>query len=155
MNLKSDKAGESAGPLKLKSMKTIFRHKDHGWRPLPWVLYLGFFFVQPIYDHVSLRMWLLDLLGAVIFLFLYFGLFILVHPRSLVHIAGMMLLGLLYQPFNGGACTFFIFAAAMLPFCVESQAASFARLLVIGATRAIQAFVLALARRPLFCSALF
>src|SRR5260370_34167265 len=155
MNLESDKAREPAGPLNLKPWNTIFRDKDHGWSPLLWVLYLGFFFVQPIYDHVSLRMWLLDGLGAVIFLFLYFGLFILVHPRSLVHIAGMMLLGLLYQPFNGGACTFFIFSAAMLPFCVESQPASFHRLLVTCSPRAIQAFVLALARRPLFCSALF
>ena len=155
MNLESDKACESAGPLQLKPWNTIFRDKDHGWSPLLWVLYLGFFFVQPIYDHVSLRMWLLDVLGAVIFLFLYFGLFILVHPRSLVHIAGMMLLGLLYQPFNGGACTFFIFAAAMLPFCVESQAASFAGLLAIGATGAIQAFFLHIGGWRLFYSALF
>jgi len=155
MNLESDKACESAGPLKLKPWNTIFRDKDHGWSPLLWVLYLGFFFVQPIYDHVSLRMWLLDVLGAVIFLFLYFGLFILVHPRSLVHIAGMMLLRLLYQPFNGGACTFFIFAAAMLPLCVESQAASFAGLLAIGATGAIQAFFLHIGGWRLFYSALF
>jgi len=155
MNLESDTARESAGPLKLKPWNTIFRDKDHGWSPLLWVLYLGFFFVQPIYDHVSLRMWLLDVLGALIFLFLYFGLFILVRPRSLAHIAGMMLLGLLYQPFNGGACTFFIFAAAMLPFCVESQAASFAGLLAIGATGAIQAFFLHIGGWRLFYSALF
>ena len=45
---------------------------------------------------------------------------------SLAHIAGMVLLGLLYQPINGGACTFFIFAAAMLPFCVETQTAAVA-----------------------------
>ena len=155
MNLESDKVCESAGPLKLKPWNTIFRDKDHGWSPLLWVLYLGFFFVQPIYDHVSLRMWLLDVLGAVIFLFLYFGLFILAHPRSLVHIAGMMLLGLLYQPFNGGACTFFIFAAAMLPFCVESQAASFAGLLAIGATGAIEGLLLHIHGWQLFYSALF
>jgi two-component system sensor histidine kinase DesK len=154
-HVESTEACEPAGPLKLKPWNTIFRDKDHGWSPLLWVLYLGFFFVQPIYDHVSLRMWLLDILGAVIFLFLYFGLFILVHPRSLVHIAGMMLLGLLYQPFNGGACTFFMFAAAMFPFCVESQAASFAGLLAIGATGAIQAFFGHIGGWRLFYSALF
>src|SRR5258708_23786985 len=99
-------------------------------------------------------MWLLDVLGAVIFLFLYFGLFILVPPRSLAHIAGMMLLGLLYQPINGGACTFFIFAAAMLPFSVGSQAAAFAGLLAIGATGAIQAFFLHIGGWRLFYSAL-
>src|SRR6266436_7042621 len=117
---------QRASPLvlmKLKPWKTIFRDKDHGWSPLLWVVYLGFFFIQPIMDHVSLKMWLLDGLGAVLFLILYFGLFVLVNPRSLAHIVGMVLLGLLYQPINGGACTFFIFAAAMLPFSVGSQAA--------------------------------
>jgi two-component system sensor histidine kinase DesK len=145
----------TAGPLTLKPWNAIFRDREHGWSPLLWVLYLGFFFVQPIYDHVSLRMWLFDLLGAVIFLFLYFGLFVLVQPRSLVHIAGMMLLGLLYQPFNGGACTFFIFAAAMLPFCVESQVAAVVGLLAIGATGAIEGLFLHIRGWQLFYSALF
>jgi two-component system, NarL family, sensor histidine kinase DesK len=146
---------EPAGPLKLKSWNTIFRDKDHGWSPLLWVVYLGFFFVQPIYDHVNLKMWLLDGLGAVLFLCLYFGLFVLVHPRALAHIAGMMLLGLLYQPINPGACTFFIFAAAMLPFCVESQAAAFAGLLAIGATAAVEGLFLHIHGWQLFYSALF
>jgi two-component system sensor histidine kinase DesK len=146
---------EPAGPLKLKPWNAIFRDREHGWSPLLWVIYLGFFFVQPIYDHVSLKIWLLDLLGAIIFLFLYFGLFVLANPRSLAHIAGMMLLGLLYQPFNGGACTFFIFAAAMLPFCVESQAAAVTGLLAIGATGAIEGLFLHIRGWQLFYSALF
>ena len=63
------------------------------------------------------RLWLLGHgLGRwSVFLILYFGLFFLEHPRALLHIAGMMLLGLLFQPIDHGACTFFIFAAAMLP----------------------------------------
>src|SRR5580700_3206346 len=120
---------ETAGPFTLKPWNRIFRDREHGWSPLLWVVYLGFFFIQPIVDHVNLKMWLLDALGAVLFLFLYFGLFVLAKPRALAHIVGMVVLGLLYQPINGGACTFFIFAAAMLPFCVESQAASVVGLL--------------------------
>jgi two-component system sensor histidine kinase DesK len=146
---------ETAGPLKLKSWHTMFRDKDHGWSPLLWVVYLGFFFIQPVVDHVSLKMWLLDALGAVLFLCLYFGLFVLVHPRALAHIAGMMLLGLLYQPINAGACTFFIFAAAMLPFCVESQAAAFVGLLAIGAIAAVEGLFLHIHGWQLFYSALF
>jgi two-component system sensor histidine kinase DesK len=146
---------ETAGPLKLKSWNTMFRDREHGWSPLLWVVYLGFFFVQPIYDHVSLKMWLLDGLGAVLFLCLYFGLFVLVNPRALAHIAGMMLLGLLYQPINPGACTFFIFAAAMLPFCVESQAAAFVGLLAIGAIAAVEGLFLHIHGWQLFYSALF
>jgi two-component system sensor histidine kinase DesK len=133
----------------------MFRDREHGWSPLLWVVYLGFFFVQPIMDHVSLKMWLLDGLGALMFLFLYFGLFALANPRALAHIAGMMLLGLLYQPINGGACTFFIFAAAMLPFCVESQSAAWAGLLAIGGVGAIEGLLLRINRWQLFYSALF
>jgi two-component system sensor histidine kinase DesK len=146
---------ETAGPFKLKPWSTIFKDKDHGWSPLLWVVYLGFFFVQPIYDHVSLKIWLLDGLGAVLFLCLYFGLFVLENPRALAHIAGMMLLGLLYQPINGGACTFFIFAAAMLPFCVESQAAAWAGLLAIGSIAAVEGLFLHIHGWQLFYSALF
>ena len=146
---------ESAGPLKLKPWNAIFRDREHGWSPLLWVLYLGFFFIAPVMDHVSLRMWMLDVLGAVVFLFLYFGLFVLVSPRALVHVAGMVLLGLLYQPINGGACTFFIFAAAMLPFCVESQVAAVAGLLTIGSIGAIEGLFLHVGGWQLFYSALF
>lgn len=146
---------ETAGPLTLKSWNTIFRDKEHGWSPLLWVVYLGFFFVQPVMDHVSVKMWLLDSLGAVLFLLLYFGLFVLLNPRALAHIAGMLLLGLLYQPINAGACTFFIFAAAMLPFCVESQAAAWAGLLAIGAIGAIEGLLLHVGGWQLFYSALF
>jgi len=146
---------ETAGPLKLKSWNTMFRDREHGWSPLLWVVYLGFFFVQPIYDHVSLKMWLLNGLGAALFLCLYFGLFVLVKPRALAHIAGMMLLGLLYQLINPGACTFFIFAAAMLPFCVESQAAAVVGLLTIGAIAAVEGLFLHIHGWQLFYSALF
>jgi two-component system, NarL family, sensor histidine kinase DesK len=146
---------ETAGPLTLKPWNMIFRDREHGWSPLLWVVYLGFFFVQPIMDHVSLKMWLLDALGAVVFLFLYFGLFVLAKPRALVHIAGMVLLGLLYQPINNGGCTFFIFAAAMLPFCVESQAAAWAGLLAIGGIGAIEGLFLHINGWQLFYSALF
>jgi two-component system, NarL family, sensor histidine kinase DesK len=154
-NPESDEGREPAGPFKLKSWHTIFRDKEHGWSPLLWVLYLGFFFIQPIFDHVSLKLWLIDALGAVLFLFLYFGLFVLVNPRALAHIAGMVLLGLLFQPINGGACTFFIFAAAMLPFCVESQTAAIAGLLAIGTIGAIEGLLLHIGGWALFYSALF
>jgi two-component system sensor histidine kinase DesK len=146
---------ETAGPLKLKSWNTMFRDREHGWSPLLWVFYLGFFFIQPVMDHVSWKMWLLDGLGAVLFLCLYFGLFLLVHPRSLVHVTGIVLLGLLYQPINPGACTFFIFAAAMLPFCVKTQAAAFAGLLGIGAIGAIEGLLLHVGGWQLFWATVF
>jgi two-component system sensor histidine kinase DesK len=144
-----------APPWKLKPWRSIFHDREHGWSPLLWVLYLGFFFIQPIYDHVSLKLWLLDGLGAVVFLVLYFGLFFLQNPQSLAHVAGMMLLGIAYQPINNGACTFFIFAAAMLPFCVETQLAAVIGLGIIGAIGAIEGLLLHVSGWAMFYSALF
>lgn len=140
---------------KLKPWKTILKDKDHGWSPLLWVVYLGFFFVDPVLNHASLKVWLLDALGAGVFLVFYFGLFVLENPLSLVHIAGMTVLGLLYQPINSGACTFFIFAAAMLPFCVETQTAAIIGLGIIGSVAGIQGWLLHIQGWSMFYSALF
>jgi two-component system, NarL family, sensor histidine kinase DesK len=145
----------TAGLFKLKPWNKILKDKDHGWSPLFWVLYLGFFFIDPVMSPASLRVWLLDAVGAALFLILYFGLFVLECPRSLVHIGGMMLLGVLYQPINVGACTFFIFAAAMLPFCVETQTAAVLGLGAIGAIGAVEGLLLHVTGWTLFYSALF
>lgn len=149
--------GPPAGnrPMKLRPLRSVLRDRDHGWGPLLWVLYLGFFFVQPIVGHVSLKQWLLDGLGAAIFLVLYWGIFLLEKPRGLVHVGGMVLLGVLFFPFNGGACTFFIFAAAMVPFSVETQARAIAGLLTIAGIGAIEGFFLHLRGWELFYAAIF
>ena len=84
----------------------MLKDKDHGWSPLLWVVYLGFFFIDPIVSHASAKVWLLDGIGAAVFLIFYFGLFLLQNPIGPLHIAGMLVLGMLYMPFNGGACTF-------------------------------------------------
>jgi two-component system sensor histidine kinase DesK len=145
---------ESRG-FRLRSLRSVLGDKDHGWSPLLWVLYLGFFFVDPIISHASLRLWLLDGVGAFVFLVLYFGLFFTEHPYPVAHIVGMVLLGMLYLPINGGACTFFIFAAAMVPFCVESHTAAAVGLIAIGSTGAIYAWLLHIRGWGLFYSSLF
>ncbi|MGB8061607.1 MAG: sensor histidine kinase [Candidatus Sulfotelmatobacter sp.] len=148
-------ACSTAGPLTLKPWKTIFKDKEHGWSPLLWVLYLGFFFIQPVLDHVSLKLWLLDVAGALVFLVFYFGLFFLQNPRALFHVAGMVLLGILFQPINAGACTFFIFAAAMVPFCVGTQLAAALGLITIGTIGAVEGLLLHVNGWTLFYSGLF
>jgi signal transduction histidine kinase len=137
MNFDRDTTCAKGSPLKLKPWNVILKDKDHGWSPLLWVVYLGFFFMDPVMSHAGLRIWLLDLLAAVVFLLLYFGLFALEYPRAIVHVGGMVALGLLLQPINSGSCTFFIYAAAMLPFCVETQTAAVLGLGAIGVIGAI------------------
>jgi two-component system, NarL family, sensor histidine kinase DesK len=145
----------TAGPFKLKPWSAILHDREHGWSPLLWVVYLGFFFVDPVLSHASLKLWAVDVFGALIFLVLYFGLFFLEFPRSLAHIAGMVLLGVLYFPINGGACTFFIFAAAMVPFCVETQAAGIVGLITVGAIGAAEALFLHVNGWGIFYASLF
>ncbi len=145
----------TASPLKLKPWGVIFRDREHGWSPLLWIAYLGFFFVDPILSHASLKLWALDVLGALIFLCLYFGLFVLECPRSLAHIVGMVLLGMRYMPINGGASTFFIFAGAMVPFCVQTQAAGIVGLITIGAVGALEGLLLHIGNWTIFWVGLF
>jgi two-component system sensor histidine kinase DesK len=140
---------------KLKSWQTIIKDKDHGWSPLLWVVYLGFFFIDPVVSHATVRIWLLDLAGATVFLFLYFGLFALESPRTAIHIGGMLLLGVLFLPVNAGACTFFIFASAMLPFSVNTQGAAFLGLAMVSLVGAIEGLLLHLNRWTLFYAAVF
>jgi two-component system, NarL family, sensor histidine kinase DesK len=141
--------------FKLKPWRELLRDKDHGWSPLLWVVYLGFFFMDPVMSHASLRIWLLDLLGAAVFLALYLGLFFLKNPLALGHVAAMVVLGIVFQPINGGACTFFIYAAAMLPFCVETQTAAVVGLATIGAIGALDGLLLHVGAWQMFYTALF
>jgi two-component system sensor histidine kinase DesK len=150
-------ADSSAGrwSLKLRPLRSVIRDRDHGWGPLLWVLYLGFFFVQPVVDHVSRKQWAFDALGAAIFLVLYWGIFLLERPRPLVHVGGMVLLGVVYLPYNAGGCTFFIFAAAMVPFLVDTQARAIAGLGAIAAVAAIEGFLLHMSLWERFWAAVF
>jgi two-component system sensor histidine kinase DesK len=150
-------AGSSPGrwSLKLRPLRSVIQDRDHGWGPLLWVLYLGFFFVQPVVDHVGRKQWAFDALGAAIFLVLYWGIFLLEKPRPLVHVGGMVLLGVLYLPYNAGGCTFFIFAAAMVPFLVDTQARAIAGLGTIAAVAAIEGFFLPMSNWERFWAAVF
>ena len=97
------------------------REKAHGWAPYIWLAYLCFFFIQPVLDHADWKEWSFTALATAIFLALYFGLFWLERPRALWLIAGMVVLGIVCAPSNVGASTFFIFAAAFVPFCVQTE----------------------------------
>ena len=148
-------SGPSGWSLKLRPLRSVLRDRDHGWGPLLWVLYLGFFFVEPAAEHVSRRAWLFDFLGAGIFLVLYWGIFLLERPWPFVHVGGMVLLGVLFLPYNSGACTFFIFAAAMVPFLVDTQRRALAGLGIVGAIGALEGVLLHVSLWELFWAAVF
>jgi two-component system, NarL family, sensor histidine kinase DesK len=128
--------------LALKPFKSVLKNRDHGWGPFVWFAYSGFFFFQPVLDHVSLRVWLLDIVGYLVFCCLYFGLFWLERPNAIVHIGGLILLGLLFLPYNGGASGFFIFAAAFVPFSTNTKKTAILGILAISAAAFVEASLL-------------
>jgi len=115
-------------------MSFLSRNKEQGWAPFVWLAYFGFFFLQPILEHASVKQWVLTGLGTAAFLVLYFTFFWCEYKGKLLNVGGMVILGVLFAPINGGASTFFIFAASLLPFTVETEAAT---LKLMGALLAI------------------
>jgi len=111
-------------------MRLIPRNSEYTWA-LYSVLYFGFFFIDPIVSHASARVWFFTLLGMAAFLYLYFSMFWVSCRQGMLRIAGMVLLGVAFAKYNGGATTFFIFAAACAPFVADNETDGFKALVAI------------------------
>ena len=119
-------------------MRLLPKNVRHGWAPYVWLAYFVFFFLHPIFDKVGWKEWLATALGAVVFLALYFNTFWTRQPRGLPNIVGMVVLGIGFAPSNSGASTFFIYAAALVPFVVETELAAVRILAAILAVVALE-----------------
>jgi two-component system, NarL family, sensor histidine kinase DesK len=117
-------------------MRLIPKNSEYTWA-LYSVLYFGFFFIDPIETHASALMWFFTLLATVAFLVLYFRLFWVSCRQGMLHIAAMCALGAAFAKFNGGATTFFIFAAACAPFVADNETDGFKALFAIEAAGAL------------------
>lgn len=102
-------------------MRLLPKNSEYTWAMYS-VFYFGFFLIDPIVSHASLKVWIFTLLGTIAFLFLYFGIFWVGRRQALLHCAALVALGVAYAPYNGGATSFFIFAAASMPFIVQTEA---------------------------------
>jgi two-component system sensor histidine kinase DesK len=95
------------------------RSKKHDGASYVWLAYSIFFFISPILHH-NLTYWLQQ--GAVyaVFLALYVA-YVEFESQTvrLALLAGMFALGVWSIPRNEGGSCFFIYVAAMMPFCVE------------------------------------
>jgi len=105
-------------------MRLLPKDQMHGWAPLTWLAYCGFFYIQPIADHAGWKEWALTALGQVIFLALYFAYFWLSRRWQIVIIALLVLLGAAYIPYNMGASTFVVYGAAFVPFVFVNEKAA-------------------------------
>ena len=113
--LSCNHAEDTASRFPLRSWKRWFDY-DH----TIWLVYLGFWFVQPALAHEPLSKWLLLFLAIALFLPFY----LLAHrgPRRLrwVWVLAMFVLGMLYVPINQTAWGIFIYIAASIPEVSES-----------------------------------
>jgi two-component system sensor histidine kinase DesK len=123
-------------------MKVITK-PEHGWAFYMPLAYFGFFWLQPIFQQTSRQQWLLTALGTVIFLTLYLGvLWSDRKPWQLAGLGALVVVGALYAPFNSGACCFFIFAAALLPYVVDAEARVLGLIAVIAAAVGLETWLL-------------
>lgn len=123
-------------------MRLLPPNRDHGWVPYLWLVYLGGVLAHPIFDHVRWTEWALALAAIAIFLVLYFSFFWLKPPKNLWAIAGILSLGIVFVPFNNGASAFFIYAAAFVPFAVDTEWLALGWLLLIAAIAVLETWLL-------------
>jgi two-component system sensor histidine kinase DesK len=87
--------------------------REEGWTPYAWLIYVVFFACWPLMKaKASPLEWGLTLLGLTAFLALYFRGYWERGRRLIAIIVAITLLGLAYWPWNPGAGSFFIYAAA-------------------------------------------
>src|SRR5215470_2002677 len=116
--------------------------REPGWVAYIWLVYLVFFLWGPIADHAGPRQWLLTGLGLVAFLALYFTFFSTCKPWNRLCIVGIVLLGVLFAPYNGGAAAFFIYAASFSPFVVDTELAAALIIAVVVAIAGLESWLL-------------
>ncbi|RXH58730.1 sensor histidine kinase [Granulicella sibirica] len=86
-----------------------------------WLAYSIFFFIDPVMNH-NRTYWIENIVLYLVFLGVYVGCMQAVTTRtSLYWVPGFTILGLIAYPINGGASSFFVYTAAILPMCISSM----------------------------------
>lgn len=105
----------------MSATDTIPKKSRSGWAYI-WLAYIGFLFIDPILEP-SPRLWIGTIAALAIFLAIFVGYVRSTDAGSPIRfwmIAAIFVLGLITFPWNPGASTFFIYAAAFLPFAIKS-----------------------------------
>jgi two-component system sensor histidine kinase DesK len=100
---------------------TIPKKSRSGWAYI-WLAYVGFLFIDPILEPTP-RLWIGTAAVLAIFLGIFVGYVRSTDKGSPIRfwmIAATFFLGLITFPWNPGASTFFVYAAAFLPFAFTS-----------------------------------
>jgi len=107
-----------------------------------WLVFLGFWFLEPYLDHAPLHKWLWLILAVALFIPLY--LFSHSGPRRFrwVGVLGMSILAMVYVPLNDSSWGIFIYIAASIPEVSESTNTVIALLLLQCGAIALESLLL-------------
>ena len=107
--------GRSVGEAILALHRRLLPATPHiGWIPYLWLFWLIGFFAKWFFVAIDPVELTLALLTLPVFLALYFNGFWHSGRRVFVNIAGILLIGLLWTPFNPNALSFFIYGSAFV-----------------------------------------
>lgn len=113
-------------------MSLLPKNRDHGWAPYAWLVFLSFFFFQPVLDpHTTTKDWLITITGTIVFLALYFAIFRVGRPWNYVVLICMGAMGLALGNVNVGSSVFIIFTAVFLPWVLANNKVVFTALGVL------------------------
>src|SRR6478609_1872198 len=104
-------------------MRLLPDDPETSWTPYVWLVYLFPFLAYPALARVSAPQWAATLAGLALFLVLYFWSYWLEGRKALGCAAGILLLGVLFSPFNPGAGTLFVYSASIVAKAVRPRAA--------------------------------
>ena len=112
-------------------------NRDHGWAAYVWLVFLAFFFLQPIFgEHTTGREWVITLSATALFLVTYFAIFRVGAPWNRLLVLVMVAMGIGLGRLNQGASVFIIYAACFIAWVVSSTRQAFiamaALVVVIG-----------------------
>jgi two-component system sensor histidine kinase DesK len=112
----TDWGEDGENPYPMRSWRYWLRYDESIW-----LVYLGFWFIQPALGHEPLKKWLWLFLALALFLPMY----LLAHrgPRTFrwVFVLATFVIGMIYVPINQSAWGIFIFTAASIPEVSESS----------------------------------
>jgi two-component system, NarL family, sensor histidine kinase DesK len=104
----------------MPSAATKSKHRQNRWAWM-WLAYTGFMLIQPLMEPSRL-LWFGTIASLAVFFFIFWRFFYLAESPAAhyVMLVATFVLGLVTFPWNQGGSTFFIYAAAFLPFILNS-----------------------------------
>src|SRR5712692_5328479 len=120
-------------------MRILPNNRDHGWAPYAWLVFLAFFYIQPIMDHPSWRTLLIANATVVIFLVLYFSIFWVRPPLNYLLLVCMAAMGLGLANVNQGSSVFIIFTASFVPWVTGTSRRALIALSILVSAIALDA----------------